>query len=270
MVDEAGVGHDAAMSDLEGPIDRLLWTIGRAASGFVISLIAGALYVGLGLAVPLILGWSTGWPVAANVTGTTLAALVVLFWFAARFQARDRRLLVEWTSDLRLLDSREFEWFVGELLRREGWKVEEVGRHGVPDGGIDLLIERGKERKVVQCKRWESWSVGVEKVRSFAGTLSRDGRKGSDGIFVTLSDFTEAARTEAELMGMTLWDNVALHARAEKVRRTERCPECSQSMVLYRSPHGWWFRCTAGGCRGKRDLGRDAGRAVALLMESPE
>lgn len=193
------------------------------------------------------------------------AAVMLLNWFAVRIEARDRRQLVEWTSDLRRLDATEFEWFVGELLRREGWMVEEVGRQGAPDGGIDLVTTRGKERKVVQCKRWTSWHVGVDDIRTFAGTLSRDGIAGSAGIFVTLSDFTEPARAEAARMGMTLWDNRDLHARAENVRRTEPCPICAQPMTLGRSQLGWWFRCTMPGCRGKRDLGSDPVRAIELL-----
>jgi restriction system protein len=54
-------------------------------------------------------------------------------------------------DDLRRLDAHEFEWLVGELFRREGWKVEERGRHDHPDGGIDLVVARGGERAVVQC-----------------------------------------------------------------------------------------------------------------------
>ena len=49
-------------------------------------------------------------------------------YFLGLVEARDRRHLVEWTTDLRLLDFEEFEWFVGELYRRKGWSVERVGR----------------------------------------------------------------------------------------------------------------------------------------------
>ncbi len=121
--------------------------------------------------------------------------------------APDRRHLIEWTTSLRLLGAEEFEWLVGELFRRDGWTVEETGRHGSPDGNIDLVLRRGGERKVVQCKRWTSQLVGVDELRGFAGTLLREGLPGAAGIFVTLSDFTEQARAEARTTGITLVNN---------------------------------------------------------------
>ena len=39
-------------------------------------------------------------------------------------------------------------------------------------------------------------------------------------------------------------------------------------MLLGRSSRGWWFRCVTPGCGGKRDLGRNPGRAVELLTEN--
>lgn len=76
-------------------------------------------------------------------------------WTSAGLRRREgnARHLVEWTTDIRLLDSTEFEWLVGELYRREGWAVDHVGRSDGPDGNIDLVLTRGRERRIVQCKR---------------------------------------------------------------------------------------------------------------------
>src|SRR5438445_343689 len=60
-----------------------------------------------------------------------------------------------------------------------------------------------------------------------------------------------------------------LAERIDKVRRPQPCPICGQPMQLDRSPHGWWLRCVAAGCRGKRDLGAEPGRAVELLTQPP-
>jgi hypothetical protein len=198
-----------------------------------------------------------------------LAGSLILVWFAVRVQATYRRHLVEWTTDLRLLDSAEFEWLVGEIFRRDGWKVEETGRRDGPDGNIDLRLSKGGKRGLVQCKRWASWLVGVDDIRAFAGTLMREGLPGTSGIFVTLSDFTGQAREEAKRVGITLVDNRDLYARVEQVRRIEACPTCGSSMLLDRSAQGWWFRCVTNGCQGKRDLGKDPARAVELLTELP-
>ena len=111
--------------------------------------------------------------------------------------------------------------------------------------------------------------VGVDDVRSFAGTLMREGLPGTSGTFVTLSDFSEQAREEAARVGLTLVDKRDLYTRVERVRRSESCPTCGSPMLLDRSARGWWFRCVFTRCQGKRNLGKDPARAVELLTELP-
>jgi Restriction endonuclease len=153
-------------------------------SGRTVAVIALVLYAGGGLALPPSLHWSVLWLVWANVRGTMLAAAVSLGWLGVQIQATQRRHLAEWTTDLRLLDAAEFEWLVGELFTREGWKVEETGRQGGPDRNLDLNLSKHGQRAIVQCKRWTSWMVGVDDVRAFAGTLHRGGL--SDTASVTM------------------------------------------------------------------------------------
>lgn len=256
------------MSKLDDLFERILMAVGRS-SGYTVAALALLFYGGGGLALPLALHWPVLNLVLANVLGTMLAGVVSLGWLAVQVQAGDRRHLVEWTTNLRLLTPEEFEWLVGEVFRREGWKVRETGRQGGPDGGIDLELTRDRQRRIVQCKRWTYKLVGVDEIRQFAGTLTREGLPGSAGIFVTLWDFGEQAREEAETIGITLLDGRDLYARIEKVRRAEPCDICREPMILDRSPHGWWLRCVAAGCQGKRDLGNDPGRAVDLLTQPP-
>jgi restriction system protein len=237
--------------------------------GRVVGVLAATTYGGVGLAIPLALNWSVSWLVAANMIGTTFAGLFALTWIANGVQATYRRQLIEWTTDLRHLSSKEFEWLVGEVFRREGWKVETGSQTG-PDGNIDLRLAKGRERVLVQCKRWESWLVGVDDVRAFGGTLMREGLPGAAGIFVTLSDYTDAARSDAKELGLTLIDGRDLHARVEKVRAPERCAVCASPMKLDRSQHGWWFRCLTPGCGGKRNLSNEPALAVQLLTQGPE
>jgi hypothetical protein len=224
-------------------------------------------YLGIGLALPLALHLSVGGLVELNLLGTSLAGLVVIAWLGVRVEAGRRRHLLEWTTELRHLNSTEFEWLVGELYRREGWTVVETGRPDEPDGNIDLELSQNDRRRIVQCKRWTSRLVGVDQIRQFLGTLLREHLTGEDGIFVTLSDFTSQARLEAHEAGLTLLDGSELFARVENVRRPEPCPECQTPMQLRRSEHGWWYRCPAGGCAGKRHLGKEPGRAVELLLD---
>lgn len=237
--------------------------------GRIILVAVLAMYPGVGLIVPLALRWSTIPLVYANIVGTSIAAILSLGWMAFQVEAARRRHLVDWTTDLRLLDASEFEWLVGETFRREGWAVEFTGRQGAPDGNIDLRLSRDGRSKIVQCKRWGSRRVGVDEIRNFGGTLLGDGLQRGDGIFVTLSTFLPQAEAEAKKMGIALIDGAALHAKVDRARRPTPCGICGQPMLLSRSQHGWWFRCVTPGCQGKRDLGSDAGRAIELLTEPP-
>jgi len=257
------------MSDDDGLLDRVLYAYVTRVSGRTVALTALALYPGIGLALPLALGWSDSWLVAMNLLGVSFAAALSLVWLAIQLQASHRRHLLDWTTNLRLVNSEEFEWLVGEVFRREGWSVKETGSQAGPDGNIDLVLTKGRNRRFVQCKRWQSWQIPIDEIRSFAGAVHREGGKAADGIFVTLSTFNGHATSEARKFGMTLIDGRELYNRAEAVRRIEPCPVCARPMLLDRSAHGWWFRCTTRGCRGKRDLDADAARVVDLLTQPP-
>jgi HJR/Mrr/RecB family endonuclease len=261
-------GRFGVVSKIDDLADRAVTALVTSISGWMTASLAIFLYAGIGLALPIALHCSVRGFVELNALGTSFAGLVIIAWIAVQAQAANRRHLLDWTTELRHLNSEEFEWLVGEMFRREGWDVRETGRQDGPDGNIDLELSMDGRRHVVQCKRWTSWTVGVDQIRQFLGTLLREDLDGRAGIFVTLSDYTPQARSEAKQAGLVLVDGRELFARVEKVRGSELCPECHMPMRLNRSEHGWWFRCTSEGCRGKRHLGKDAGRAVELLMQA--
>lgn len=249
---------------MRGLEDGLTRTVGRLSMSGSLSL-AGFIYVVFGLVIAFGVAKTTGWRIIWNVFGVAWAWVVVMSWIVAQQHRLHRRLLLEWTSDLRRLSSTEFEWLVGEVLRREGWAIDETGRPDAADGNVDLKVSRAGRRMVVQCKRWQSWVVGVDEVRKLAGTVAAEGLERGAGMFVTLSEFSEAAVLEAHRTGLTLVDNRELVRRIEAVRQPEPCPDCGEPMILGRSIHGWWFRCQR--CPGKRDLDQDPGTAVDLLLE---
>jgi hypothetical protein len=243
-------------------------------------LIAGAVYAGLGLALPLFTHASTPSLISFNGIGALLGWAITLAWLFPWVAARLRRQLLEQTTSLRSLSAAEFEQIVGELLRREGWDVEETGGHGEPDGNVDLRIRRGNQERLVQCKRWMSSQVGVDEVRKLAGALLREGLQRGDGILVTSSDFTPAAITEAaatriELVGSNdllrrLHDAGAMELLdgSDDITAAYQCPTCATPMILAHSPYGWWIRCPNHGCDGKRDLGPDPRRALERILSS--
>lgn len=224
------------------------------------------LYAVLGVLLPLLLRTGRSWTIALGAFGASSGVIVLMSAMVALKQAGDRRRLIEWTSDLRKLDATEFEWLVGEVLRREGWAVTETGHSDRPDGNIDLRAQRAGRRMIVQCKRWAAKPVGVDEVRKLAGTASAESR--ADAVLVTLSDFTASAQAEAPRLRVQLIDGTALLERVERVRRSEPCPVCTTPMILDKSPRGWWLRCPRfPGCSGKRDLSSQPGQAVDLLLE---
>ena len=250
-------------------LDQAMDAYVRRVSGRTLAVTCLIFYPGLGLLLPLGLGVSRLWFVSLNFAGVVIAAGFCVSWMILKLDAKDRRHLLEWTTELRHLDASEFEYLVGALFEREGWEVRQTGSQSGPDGMIDVELSKGKERRLVQCKRWSAAYVGVNDVRAFAGSLLRENLRGSDGVFVTLSSFNDHAIKEGKAVGMELIDGPELFRRVEHARRPEPCPVCQAPMTLDHSQHGWWFRCTAAGCAGKRDLGREPATVVQLLTLDP-
>jgi restriction system protein len=75
-----------------------------------------------------------------------------------------------------------------------------LGRGG--DNGVDGVIDQdalGLDRVYVQAKRYADGNpVGSGAIRDFFGSLDR--HKAAKGVFVTTSQFTEAARETADLL----------------------------------------------------------------------
>lgn len=153
----------------------------------------------------------------------------------------------------------EFEQLVGEYFRRQGFSVEETGGGGA-DGGVDLLLRRGSDHYLVQCKQWKARQVGVETVRELYGVMAAKGVAG--GYVVTSGVFTDEAKRFAEGREIELIDGEQLVAVIEAqatphpgpLPQGEResssgldpgslsgktipneaptCPQCGSSMVL--------------------------------------
>jgi restriction system protein len=168
---------------------------------------------------------------------------------------------------------REFEVLVGEHFRQLGFSVTVTGGGG-PDGGVDVLLRKGADRYLVQCKHWRARRVGVEAVRELYGVMAAQRMAG--GFVVTSGDFTEEARAFASGREVQLINGLALQqaVRAQSaatsllnpqatlggrralresstvavapVTRTQRptnsaatlCPVCASSMVLRQARNG--------------------------------
>ena len=122
-----------------------------------------------------------------------IAALFLLPAPFALINVARRRRLVDGRASIdriRALPWQEFERLVGEVYRRQGYRVTERGGAGA-DGGIDLDLRAKDKSLVVQCKRWKTRTVGVELVRELYGAMT--GEEAHGAIFVTSGAYTPDA-----------------------------------------------------------------------------
>ncbi|KSQ21593.1 restriction endonuclease [Pseudomonas aeruginosa] len=120
---------------------------------------------------------------------------------------------------IRGLSWQQFEQMVGESFRRKGFSVQETEEGA--DGGVDLVLNKGSELFLVQCKQWKAAKVGVQVVRELYGVMSACGAAG--GFVVTSGSFTPDAFKFARGTSVQLIDGAAL-ALMVKAGRDERIP----------------------------------------------
>ena len=174
---------------------------------------------------------------------------------------------------------REFEMLVGEAFRLQGYSVTETGGGGA-DGGIDLVLVKGSEKFLVQCKQWKAYKVGVDVVRELYGVMAAKGATG--GFVVTSGRFTDDASKFAAGRNVRLIDGPRLFALIKQARQSTRmadqqvgsmqrtaplkaaiepsCPQCAARMVKRVARKGshaggeFWGCSTFPSCRGVRQL----------------
>ena len=138
---------------------------------------------------------------------------------------------------IRSLSWREFERLVAAGFAAKGWSPELVGQHG-PDGGTDLLLRKGKQRAIVQCKqrRFPRGYVEAKDVREFVGVITAG--KLMKGFFVTSGVFTpEATEFAGKVSQLELIDGTDL------LVMFGHCPKCRASVEPKRGKHGVFLSC---------------------------
>jgi restriction system protein len=164
------------------------------------------------------------------------------------------------TAGLGAMSWQEFERLVGEHFRWHGFSVTVLSRGGA-DGGVDIVLSRGRDRYLVQCKQWKARRVGVEIIRELYGVMAAE--RAAGGYVVTSGVFSEEAKrfaegTEIELIdGDELVKMIKCQADHRPVTSPKRvsnssvsldpesssgitglknevpsCPECNSPMVL--------------------------------------
>ena len=160
----------------------------------------------------------------------------------------------QFTADLlKELEWKRFEQLVEGYFAQTGWRTR-PNRTGA-DGGVDIHLFRPDQDKVaavVQCKAWNTYSVGVKPVRELFGVMAADGVP--EGFFVTTGDYTGEARSFASGKPMTLIDGADLMKRLVALPSdrqaelystvtsgdytTPTCPQCGIKMVRRQAGKG--------------------------------
>ncbi|CAK1864892.1 restriction endonuclease [Vibrio crassostreae] len=94
------------------------------------------------------------------------------------------------TSPLNHLNWIEFESYIGEYFKSQGYTVKQSFTQK-PDGGVDIWLTKDNELSLVQCKHWKTRKVGVQVLREMYGVMIAN--NASKMIIVTSGDFTSEA-----------------------------------------------------------------------------
>ncbi|TSK07490.1 MAG: restriction endonuclease [Geobacter sp.] len=166
----------------------------------------------------------------------------------------------------------EFETLVAEHFKRKGFEAAREGGSG-PDGGIDLVLHKGREKHLVQCKQWKAYKASVQPVREFYGVMAAAGAAG--GYFVTSGTFTEDAKAFVKGLNLELIDGQKLKSMIGTVRNvastpsqanvappvSPQCPKCGAAMQVRLARKGanacqkFWGCSTYPKCNGTQVLG---------------
>ena len=154
-------------------------------------------------------------PLLALPAALLLLALAVASAFAAFYRRRllDRQQNLE---SLRQTTWQDFERLVGEVYRRQGYRVVETGGGGA-DGGVDLKLIKDGETWLVQCKRWRQEKVGVKVARELFGVVASE--RATGGILIATSKFTPDAEDFARGKPLRLIAGEKLLRMVEGVRK---------------------------------------------------
>ena len=176
-------------------------------------IVAGVVYVGMRWILPSMEFSNPMLRSLAAATPNVAWIFGLLFLFPALisfFKGKQRQHLLDSRSDIdsiRDLSWADFERLIGEAFRRRGYSVEERGGGGA-DGGVDLVLHKGGEKILVQCKQWKSRRVGVNVVRELYGVMVHE--KAARAIVAISGEFTQEAKGFARGKPLELLNGPAL------------------------------------------------------------
>lgn len=196
-----------------------------------------------------------------------LGMIIMIFVIMSIKQYHNKKLLDSGINTVDKMSGKQFEEFLLAHFKNLGYKG-----HTTPitnDYGADLVVEKDKERIVIQAKRWQS-KVKIEAIQQIAAAIQY--YKANKGMVITNSFFTKNAVQLAESNNIELWDRNKLikimdksngKKMAEKIivedtiksicgdysiKANEQikriCPICGNNLVLRNGKNGKFYGCS--------------------------
>ncbi len=164
-----------------------------------------------------------------------------------------------WTLEaLRTLEWKRFELLSARYYQAVGFKSETI-RCGA-DGGIDVKlfkIDPDTPLAIVQCKAWNTYSVGVKEVRELLGVMTHE--KVGRGVFITTGTYTKDALSFGASSPIQLLDGPGFLKKIQELSKdkqdallkyafegdykTPTCASCGIKMTKRDSKRGLFWGC---------------------------
>ncbi|MFC5775519.1 restriction endonuclease [Ectobacillus antri] len=189
------------------------------------------------------------------------------FSFKIYKRYKERRILrLSGVNDIDKMNGFQFEYYVRELCQANGYEAKVTKAQG--DFGADLILQKDRNRIVVQVKRYKG-KVGIKAVQEVVASKSY--YNAEEAWIITNSFFTNSAMELAtynhvrlidrkELIQMAAIMNPYIQATQEHVIRTTAnnevvCDKCGSEMKIRKGPSGLFYGCTNfPTCRGTKPL----------------
>lgn len=116
------------------------------------------------------------------------------------------------------LEGIEFENYIGQLVKRNGYKNVTVTK-GSGDFGADIIATKNGIKYAIQCKRFSS-TVSSQPIGEVLRAMNA--YKCQGGIVITNNYFTKQAIQEGEISNVQLWDRDVLISMLNSMNKQQR------------------------------------------------
>jgi len=151
--------------------------------------------------LPLIFGTSFNAVIFILMTGCLVALLVIPARERQEPATRTAQELLQRFDSVHLMNGTQFEYFMADLFKAMGYRTSVLG--GAGDQGVDILLTKGDQKIVVQCKNYAK-PVGNRLVQEVYTGSTYHG--GTEAWVVAPRGYTSGAVELAKRANVQLYD----------------------------------------------------------------